>query len=449
MRRWTQLALSIGLLTMMLPVDAVGQTKMGDWPQWRGPLCNGVAPEGNPPITWSEQRNIKWKIAIPGHGNATPIVCGNRVFILTAVASKDPGPSAEAQPAQSPGRRGWGHPLVGRKPTTPYKHMVLCLDRRTGKTLWQRTACEEIPHQSHHRDGDYASFSPVTDGQHVYAYFGSQGIFCYSVEGERKWEKDLGKMDIVMQFGEGGSPALHKDKLFVNFDHQGDSYLIALDKRTGKTIWKADRDEVTSWSTPFVVDVNGKSQVVVSAAGRVRGYDTESGEVVWQCGGLTRNVIPTPVAGLGKVFVTSGFRGSALLAIELGRRGDLTDSDAVRWQLDRGTPYVPSPLLYGERLYLLSVNTAVLSCYQADSGEPHFTGERLEDMTGVYASPVGVADRIYLLGRSGTAKVIRRSGNLEVLATNTLDDHFDASPAVAGNELFLRGKQHLYCIAEE
>ena len=284
---------------------------------------------------------------------------------------------------------------------------------------------------------------------HVYAYFGSYGLHCFDLNGNQKWEKDLGKMDIIMRFGEGGSPTLHDNTLLVNFDHQGDSFLTAIDKRTGETVWKADRDEATSWSTPLVVDVNGKAQVVVNATQRVRGYDLESGQVVWECGGQTRNVIPSPVAGFGIVFATSGFRGSALQAIELGRQGDLTDTDAIRWRLDRGTPYVPSPLLYDDKIYVFSGNRAILSCYQARTGEANFVQSRLNGLDGVYSSPVGAADRVYLVGRDGTTQVIKKSKTLEVLATNSLDEGIDASAAVVGDQLFLRGKESLYCIAEE
>jgi outer membrane protein assembly factor BamB/precorrin-6B methylase 2 len=458
------------------------------WPQWRGPLANGVAPQGNPPTTWSEQKNIKWKVKLPGEGSASPIVWSDKVFILAAVATERKGKPTELEservqrpnrpsaarpegpprgaragrPRRIPPQRG-GSPGRGRPggrgrggfsmsspaPTVYYRFDVLCLDRNTGRILWRQTAREEVPHQGHHRDGTYASFSPVTDGAHVYAYFGSQGLHCFDLNGNRKWEKDLGKMDVIMRFGEGGAPALHGDRLLVNFDHQGDSFLTAIDKRTGETIWKVDRDEATSWSTPLVVDVNGKTQVVVNATQRVRGYDLESGKVLWECGGQTRNVIPSPVTGFGMVFVTSGFRGSALQAIELGRQGDLTETDAIRWHVDRGTPYVSSPLLYGDKIYLFSGNNAILSCYQAETGESNFVQSRLNGLKGVYASPVGAAGRIYLVGRSGTTQVIKQSTTLDVLATNSLDEGIDASPAVVGKELFLRSKQSLYCIAEE
>ncbi len=226
------------------------------------------------------------------------------------------------------------------RPTVYYKFEVLCFDRSTGDVLWQRTAREEVPHEGYRQgDGGYACYSPVTDGKNLYAYFGSRGLFCYDLDGNRKWERELGKMTIVAQFGEGGSLTLYGDVLIVNRDHQGDSAILAINKHTGETIWKVDRDEPTSWSTPLVLESGGKTQVIVSATNRVRSYELGTGKLIWECGGQTRNVIPSPVTGFGMVFATSGFRGNALQAIQLGRNGDLTDSDAVKWSVERGTPY--------------------------------------------------------------------------------------------------------------
>ena len=343
-----------------------------------------------------------------------------------------------------------GAPSPAPKPSVPCKFVVVCLDRKTGAVIWQRTAREEVPHEGHHKtDGGYACYSPVTDGRNVYAYFGSRGLYCYDFDGNRKWERELGKMKIVMTFGEGGSPALCADKIIINRDHEGESTILAINKFTGETIWEIKRDETTSWSTPLVIEHAGRSQVVVSATKRVRSYDCDTGKVIWECGGQTRNCIPSPVSGFGMVFATSGFRGSALQAITLGRSGDLTGSDAVKWSVNRSTPYVPSPLLYDDKLYVIAGNNAILSCFQADTGAVNFPQKRLEGLAGIYASPVGAAKRVYLVGRDGKAMVIKQAKDLEVLATNSLDEHFDASPAIADNELFLRGKKYLYCIAEK
>jgi outer membrane protein assembly factor BamB len=347
------------------------------------------------------------------------------------------------------GPGGFGGMRAGR-PTAAYQFVLMCLDRKTGKLLWQKTACEAVPHEGHHpQDGSFAAASPVTDGKHVYAYFGSRGLYCYDMTGELKWSQDLGDARIAMTFGEGSSPTLYGNTIIVNWDHEGESFIVALDATTGATLWRKPRDERTSWSTPLVVSHGGKLQVVTTATRKIRSYDLASGELVWECGGLTPNVIPSPVAGGGMLFATSGFRGNALLAIRLGRTGDLTGTDAIVWSHGKGTPYVPSPLLYGDRLYLFSNNNAILSSFDAKSGKPLIDATRIAGMQSVYASPIGAGGRVYLVGRDGAAIVIKDADKLEVLATNRLSDRFDASPAVAGNELFLRGREHLYCIAEK
>jgi outer membrane protein assembly factor BamB len=255
-------------------------------------------------------------------------------------------------------------------------------------------------------------------------------------------------MRIQKGCGDGSSAALATDTLAVNWDHEGASFIIALDKATGQTLWKQPRDEQTSWATPLVIERDGKAQVVTAASGKIRSYDVASGKLLWECGGLTANVIPSPVADKERVYCMSGFRGNALLAIKLGGTGDLTGSDSIVWRHNKSTPYVPSPLLYDGKLYFFSVNSGVLSCFDAPSGKPLIDAERLEALPGVYASPVGAGGRVYLTGRNGAVVVIKLSDKLEVLATNRLDDKFDASPAIASKELFLRGRQSLYCLAE-
>ena len=340
--------------------------------------------------------------------------------------------------------------MGGEKPAEYYQFAVLCLDRATGRTLWQHIACEQVPHEGFRaNDGSFASASPVTDGKHFYAYFGSRGLYCYDLDGKLEWSQRFGDMRIAMGFGEGSSPALSGDTLVVNWDHEGGSFIIALDKNTGATLWKTPRDEKTSWSTPLVVEVDGKAQVITTATRKIRGYDLATGKLIWECGGLTSNVIPTPVAEGTMLYTTSGFRGNALMAIRLGRTGDLTGTDAIAWSYGKSTPYVPSPLLYGERLYFFASNNGILSCFDAKSGRPLINAERLEALPAVYASPLGASGRVYLTGRNGTAVVLKQSDVLEVLATNRLDEKFDASPAAVGRELFLRGQESLYCIAEK
>ncbi len=427
---------------------------LANWPQWRGPLATGVAPQGNPPLRWSETENVKWKVALPGFGTSTPVIWGDRVFIHTAIKSDV---KVEAQPpatgaAASGGQRPAGQTRGGfniQSPRETYQFVVLCLNRQNGKTLWQKTVRELVPHEGHHGDHGFASASPVTDGELVIAYFGSRGLHCLDLDGNLKWSKDLGQMKTRNNFGEGSSPALHGDTVVVYQDDETDNdFIAAFDKRTGKEQWRTPRDEATGWSTPLIIERDGRAQVVVNGTGKVRSYDLATGKELWSCAGQTGNCIPTPVAVADTVYVTSGFRGGALYAIALGRTGDLTDTDAIRWSQKKNTPYVPSPLLVDGLLYLFRENSPALSCFDAKTGKPLIDGERLEGLFGVYASPVSALDRVYALGRDGKCLVLKKGTTVEILSANKLDDKTDASIALAGKDLFIRGHQNLYCLAE-
>lgn len=437
-----------------------------NWPGWRGPLLNGVSPNGDPPIEWSETKNVKWKVKVPGRGTSTPIIWENQIFLQSAVPTgkkvEPPAPKPETggpaagllqaegeRQRRRPGGGGGGGGMRSQKPTEVMRFDVISLDRKTGSILWQKTMREELPHEGHHGDHGFASFSPVTDGQHLISYFGSRGLHCMDLKGNIKWQKDLGKMQTKNSFGEGSSPALYQNTVVVLWDHEGADFIAAFDKNSGKELWREPRDEETTWSTPLVVNVGGKPQVVVSATRKIRSYDLATGKQIWECAGMTANAIPTPVTADGVLYATSGFRGSALLAIKLGATGDLTDSQSILWKHNKSTPYVPSPLLYGDKLYFFAGNNAMLSCFEATTGKPLIDAVRIEDLQGVYASPVGAKDRVYLIGRNGAAKVIKHANTLEILASNRLDDRIDASPAIVGKEMFLRGHEHLYCLAEK
>ena len=398
------------------------------WPAWRGPHRTGVSTSAQPPTEWSETRNIRWKIALPGRGAASPIVWGDRVYVLTA------------EPAdRSADIRG-----VNR-------FLVMAINRKDGKVAWQHTAKEEQPHEGTHREfGTMASPSAVTDGEHLIASFESRGLYAYDMNGKPVWQKDLGDKRMRNEFGEGSTPALHKDKLFVVWDHQGESFIVALNKRTGEEVWRAKRDEIDSWATPLVVEHGGRAQVVTGAMRGVRAYDTETGQIVWETSGLTMNPIPSPVAADGLVILMSGFRGNSLKAIRLAAaKGDITGTPAIAWTLDRDTPYVPSPLLYDGILYFMKSNNAIISAFDAKTGKPHYQAQRIDALPGnVFASPVGGAGRVYVLGQEGTAVVLKHGPALEVLATNKLDDRFDASPALVGGEMYLRGYKNLYSIGK-
>lgn len=433
-----------GLLVSFFLVGNAAASDDADrfWPQWRGPTANGVSPSGDPPIEWSETKNVRWKIALPGRGSSTPVLWGNRLYVTTAV----PFGERQASAAQRPRGRDWGPPP---NPDASRRHrfLVLAIDRSSGETIWGTTVKQELPHDGTHEFGNFATASAMTDGEHVWAFFGSRGLYCLDMEGRVLWEKDFGDMRTHMSFGEGASPVLHEGFLVVPWDHNGESFVIALNKITGEQVWKAERDETTSWSTPRVVEHNGAAQVVTNATNRVRSYDLATGKLLWESSGMTRNVIPMPVEANGIVYVMSGFRGNALQAIRLdGANGDISSSDAILWKMDRDTPYTASPLLYDGTLYFLKVNSHILSVVDAASGERHYQ-ERLRDLNDVFSSPVGAADRVYVTGRQGTTVVLEAGPEFKILATNSLDDAFDASMVVVDGEIYLRGK-NLYRISE-
>jgi outer membrane protein assembly factor BamB len=436
----------VGLCTLAAQANQAGTNACtlppDSWPQWRGPLANGVAPQANPPIYWSETNNLRWKVPVPGKAHSSPIVLGDFVYVLSAL------PVGEVQKPvydDAPGVHD-SVPVTHR-----HQFIVLALRRRDGAVSWSKVLREEWPHEGGHQTGSLASNSPVTDGQRLYAFFGSRGLYCLDLNGEVTWQKDLGRMHTLHAHGEGSSPVLHGDTLLVCWDHEADSFLYAFDKYTGKMLWKTPRDEKTSWSTPLVVETDGKPQVIVSATKRVRGYDLASGKQLWECAGLTENVVSSPVYYKGLVIAGNSYYSQAMLAIRLaGAKGDITGTDHVVWQLHRLTPYVSSPLLYDETLYVLRHNQNVLSRLDPLTGKPRGEPLRLEGIRDfIFSSPVGAAGRIYVTGRDGTTVVLRHDSENALLAVNHLEDSFSASAAVVDREFYLRGEQFLYCIAEQ
>jgi outer membrane protein assembly factor BamB len=329
-----------------------------------------------------------------------------------------------------------------------HRFVVMALDRRDGHIAWERTAREEAPHEASHPDnGTWASSSAVTDGQHVIAFFESRGIYAYDMDGKLVWEKDLGDKSMRNQFGEGSTPALHGNRLVIVWDHTAGSYIVAFDKRTGNELWRVKRDEIDTWATPLVVEHAGRAQVIVPGMNKLISYDLENGEVVWHSQGLTMNPIPSPVGADGMIYAMSGFRGNNLKAIRLSdAKGDISNSGAIVWSLDRDTPYVPSPLLYDGILYFLKTNNNILSAFDAKTGKPHYQLQRLDGLSEVFSSPVGAAGRVYVTGREGTTLVIRNAPKFEILAKNVLDDGFDASPALVDGDIYMRGYRYLYSI---
>lgn len=426
------------IATLLLASNvAADDSRLAHWPQWRGPLDNGVAPLADPPIMWDAETNIKWKAPLEGRGSATPIVWGDRVFVLTAAPTDRTGERAKLDP-----RFQKRTELTDRV----YQFAVMCLDRNTGKQLWRKVAAERVPHEGHHQSHSYCGSSPATDGEHVYVSFGSFGVYCYDFDGNLKWQRDLGLMNTRLGWGEAVTPALHGNSLVLNWDQEENSALVCLDTRTGETRWKRNREETTTWSTPLIVHHGGMDQVIMNGTNRIRAYDLKDGSGLWESGGMTRNPIPTPVIQDDVVFLMSGYQGTAARAIRLGGKGDLTDSDRVLWKHDRGTPYVPSPLLLGNRLWFTQANANLLTVLDAKTGKPVIDRERLPGVNNFYASPASAADRVYFVDRAGTTIVLKAGDKLDVLATNKLGDPIDASPVLVGKQLLLRGEKWLWCV---
>ena len=418
---------------------APAQSPAPVWPHWRGPAHDGVA-SASVPLTWSDTSNIRWKIEIPGRGFSTPVIWGARLFLTTAI------PTGKKVVESPPAGGAGGGTAAGEE----HDLEVLAVDRATGEIVWRRTAATVVPHEGYHRRyGSFASHAPATDGRRLYAFFGSRGLFAYDFDGRLLWQKDLGiKMTMRLAFGEGTGVVVTGGRVYLQFDHQGPGAVIALDADTGAELWRAPRMDNSSWSTPLVVEHDGAKQLVVSADTTVKAYDADSGKVIWEVAGIGMNPIPQPLQFRDTVILMSGYRNPKLMAVKLGRTGDLTGTDAIVWETTRGTSYTGSPALHDGRLYVFSDN-GLLSVFDAETGEPHYVQARLPEPYTVKASPLVVGDRVYLATEDEDVVVVRTGDRLEVLATNTLaGQSFIASPIAAGRDLYLRSGTHLFCISD-
>jgi len=437
-------AFCLSLLLSVSVNNVFAQLKSSDfttnWPEWRGLYNNGAVNGGATPVEFSETKNVKWKTEIPGKGHATPIIWGNQIIVQTAVATDKKVEKTDA---------GQASPMAPNQTDLVHQFTVVSVDKTSGKINWKTVVKEEVPAERTHDLGSWASNSPVTDGENIYAFFGSRGLYCLDMEGNVKWERDFGQMEIVASFGEGSSPAIYKDKIFVQWDHQQKSYLYALDKKTGKEAWTAEREEITSWATPLIVEVNGKAQLITSATNKVRSYDAETGKIIWECTGMTRNVIPNPMYADGILYLMSGFRGTALKAVDLAKAsGDITGTPAILWEYNQDTPYTPSAVLMNGYLYFLKGNNGIMTCLDAKTGKPAYSNQKLDGITNIFSSPTGNKDKIYIAA-TNVINVVKAGPEFSILAKNTLDDTFHASPIMVGNDLFLRGFKNLYCISEK
>jgi outer membrane protein assembly factor BamB len=405
------------VLTLALMMSGVS-AQAENWGHWRGDNGNGVSLSAKPPTEWSATKNVKWKVPVPGRGSGTPVIWGDQVFVVTAVGS------------------------------SKLDFKLLCYDRNNGSLRWEKTAITATPHEGTHSTNGFASGSPCTDGEHVYAFFGSRGLHCYTMAGELEWSRDFGKMTMRNGFGEGSSPTLAGDKIIVPWDHEGQSAIYALDKRTGKTIWKTDRDGPSCWATPLIVESGGRKQVIANGEDQARAYDLETGKELWHCGGQTQRPVASPVFANDIVYIGSGFRGSFLGAFKLNGNGDIEGSDKVIWSVDSDTPDIASPLLSDGRLTYFKGKTGILTCVDATSGKTLFGPERIPGVTSTYASPIAAGGHVYLTGRSGNTTVIKDADTLEVVATNSVGETVDATPVPVDEQLFIRGENHLFCVSK-
>ncbi|HZS09079.1 MAG TPA: PQQ-binding-like beta-propeller repeat protein [Blastocatellia bacterium] len=450
MRRISTITLSaliIGLIALSSDQprvgDAAGNT---NWPQWRGPGGQGISTEKNLPVEWNETKNVQWKAAIPGLGYSQPIIWGKKIFLTTAIEG-GPAPADHKPPVHIYANQEFKHPeWVGSDKLHTFK--VLCLDRDTGRVLWDKTSYEGPVYDHRHRRGTYAAPTPVTDGKYVYAYFGSEGMYCYDFDGRLVWEKKLGGIG-TMGMGVGTSPVLYENLVILLCDQEfipKDSFIMALDKKTGREVWRVPRQVGVSWATPVIAKTPQRAELITSGNEFIVSYDPTTGKELWRASGLKSHAIATPVVGDNMVIVSSGFPSKRVIAIRLGGSGNLDDTDKIAWKYDKGTAYVPSPILYGDYVYLMS-DAGILTCLDAKSGAIVYEGGRVPVATKFYgASPVAFDGKILLTCDDGDTFVIKAGPKHEVLGTNTIGEPCRTSPAIADGRLFIRGEKHLFCI---
>ena len=416
--RFTLLLLVIGLVA-----PAMLSAEQEQWGHWRGPTGNGTSLTATPPVEFGPQKNCRWKQTIPGRGSSSPVIWNDQVFITTAV------------------------PLRAGDSTLDFR--LLCFDRQTGSKQWEHSCIQAIPHEGTHSTNGYASASPCTNGRHVYAHFGSQGLYCLTMDGKRIWNKDFGNMQTRNEFGEGSSPTLVDDKIVIPWDHEGPSRLICLKATTGETLWDIPRDEPTCWATPLIVSRgDGSKQVAMNGQNAARGYDLDTGKELWQCSGQTVRPVASAVSADGLVLIGSGFRGSFLGCFDLTGNGNLQSSPHVRWTVSRNTPDIASPLLNDGKIWFYKGKTGLLTCLNIHDGTPVYEQKRIEGVSHTYASPVAANSCIFMTDRGGTITVIRDGDEPTVIAVNEMEEGVDATPALIDNELFIRGETTLFCITK-
>ncbi|HEX3188095.1 MAG TPA: PQQ-binding-like beta-propeller repeat protein [Pyrinomonadaceae bacterium] len=436
--------ISLPLIAVVsLGIAATATSFAGNWPQWRGPDGSGISTEKNLPAEWSTTKNIKWKTPIEGRGHSSPIVWGNKIFLTTAIEG-DVVPGAKAA-RHVMDNKDFVHPdSIGANKKHTFR--VIAIDRDNGKVLWQSTAWEGTPYDDRHRKSSYAASTPATDGKLVYAYFGTEGLYAYDFNGKLAWKADLGKLGTV-GMGTGTSPILFDNFVIVQCDEENGeaSFIVGLDKKTGKEVWRTPRKVQVSWSTPLLVKTAKRAELITSGTEFILSYDPATGKELWRHKGVESNAIPSPVANSDMVYVVAGFPAKIALGIRLGNNGDLTGTPNVPWQYTKGTAYVPSPILYGDYLYL-TTDRGILTCIDAKTGEVKYEGGRIPIPATFTASPVAFEGKILMTSEDGDTFIIKAGPKHEIIGTNSVGEPVYASPAIADGRIYIRGEKNIYCI---
>ena len=435
------------LVLSSVTLAASGVAPSTQWGSFRGASATGVSDGQNLPEKWdvATGENIRWKAAIPGLAHSSPIVWNNHVFITSAVSSR-------SDATFKPGLYGEGTASEDR---SIHKWIVMALDAKTGRPVWQQTAFEGEPREKRHIKSTYASATPATDGKVLVAFFGSQGLYAYSLDGKLLWKKDLGHLDVgaydipTYEWGTASSPVIHDGRVIVQVDTSKDDYLLALDSATGRELWRTARQELPSWGTPTVVTAGGRTEVVTNSSNFVYGYDIATGKELWRLGGSSQITAPTPIFTPDAIIITSGRRPTApILAIKPGATGNITDSASVLWQkLQRG-PYMPTPIIHGTQLYVLG-NAGVFDSYNYRTGDEIYRARLVHKGSGFSASPVASDGRLFASSEDGDIFVVKLGPAFEVLAQNSMGEPLMATPAIAGETLFVRGQKTLFAIGKK
>lgn len=434
------------LLTLTLSNSIAATPRSSNWPQWRGPDGQGVSMEKGLPEEWSDTKNVKWKTPIAGRGHSSPIVWGKKIFLTTALDGEViPGRPAGVTHKLSDGT-DFVHPdAVGANLIHTFK--VICIDRNSGKILWERVAYEGPVYDSRHRKASFASSTPATDGKYVFAFFGSEGLYAYDFNGKLVWKQNLGKLGTA-SVGYGVSPVLYQNLVIMQCDDSGmNSFMAAFDKKTGKEVWRTPRRVDVTWSTPVLVHTARGIELVAAAAEAIIAYDPLTGKELWRHKGLESNAVPTPVVSNDLVVLTSGAPNKIALAIKAGGTGDITGTSQLVWTYNKGTAYVPSPILYGDYVYL-TTDRGLLTCLDAKTGKIEYEGARVPVPATFSASPVAYEGKILMTSEDGETFVLKAGPKHEIIRTNSLGEPVYASPAIADGGIFIRGEKNLFAIGK-